>query len=766
MKNIDTLYLTSLLVIDVVAISILFGASLPYMTAYVVVPLLIISMYCKRKVVKSPISGIDICLVTIFIYEIINPLLVANHEVALYRGLFVPAAILVYYLMRKTIVRNDTVIYYLFSGLLLLCSIVIIISFLFFTATIEGGGFGLNELISLRYLFSPMGILINDWGLLLLLLLPFPLLIVVRIPERLRIYPLTLFTIGLYALILTFSRGAYIAVMVLLLSMLILAKIYRLKIIGFSRKSLITLLVLFIIALYPIRKPLFEMLPHNTSVSQKMSTNGRVDQWSRSLDVIKKQPMFGVGASGFKQANKIISDKNQTPYTIKVTNSYLQIFVEKGIVGVILYGLLIVLIVYLIVCRIRQKDNDDKKFASIIISSLFIAVGVKEFGFSTLFDNQFAFLVFTMWLFIVARSSSRLFVSKRRIFDVAIIVAMMIYLFSFYFYSITHKYIDLNQRGVAMTYISNKKQADELFSTIDTAKINSPVVFSNLALLLVTEQDTINYKQFTLGVAPLLYDSMRIDSIITFTQRASDIAPCEPLFLQNLGWLYILKGNYTDAMTSFNHAMAVNPADYNNMLSLGLCLEFLQNKNAAEQYYSRAIAASPFITESIFFNDYIKRDSISAYTVVQNAKTIIEKDSLNIISRSKLAKLYMFLNEQNKANIILADVVKKLPNLNRAWLMLGDIHTANGNLTESEVCYQKAHLLDKADRLVLYRLYKIYSIKKDKACLDYYKKMMDVTKSNTYMSNYFKAVYSYSHIAQETFPYNAQEYFSPMIEFN
>lgn len=98
--------------------------------------------------------------------------------------------------------------------------------------------------------------------------------------------------------------------------------------------------------------------------------------------------------------------------------------------------------------------------------------------------------------------------------------------------------------------------------------------------------------------------------------------------------------------------------------------------------------------------------------------------------------------------------------------MLGDIHIANGNLTESKVCYQKAHLLDKVDRLVLYRLYKIYSIKKDKACLDYYKKMLDVTKSNTYMSIYFKSVYSYSHIAQETFPYNAQEYFSPMIELN
>lgn len=27
--------------------------------------------------------------------------------------------------------------------------------------------------------------------------------------------------------------------------------------------------------------------------------------------------------------------------------------------------------------------------------------------------------------------------------------------------------------------------------------------------------------------------------------------------------------------------------------------------------------------------------------------------------------------------------------------MLGDIHIANGNLTESKVCYQKAHLLDK-----------------------------------------------------------------------
>ena len=119
------------------------------------------------------------------------------------------------------------------------------------------------------------------------------------------------------------------------------------------------------------------MLPHSTKKKKKMSTNGRIDQWSRSLDVIKEQPLFGVGASGFKQANKIISDKNQIPYTIKVTNSYLQIFVEKGIVGIILYGLLIVMIVYLIVCRIRQKDNDDKTFANINISSLFIAMGVK-----------------------------------------------------------------------------------------------------------------------------------------------------------------------------------------------------------------------------------------------------------------------------------------------------------------------------------------------------------------------------------------------------
>ena len=511
------------------------GVSVVSIVSWLVIPLLLIIGFRNRNNVV-PIPVIDITLFLVLVYEIANPLLIENMITALMNGLFVPATILFYFFARGVFNDNSRIIlYYIFSGILLIFSFVIIVSFLFFTATIESGGFSMTDIIPLRYLYMPGNILINDWGLMQLFLLPFPLLLSIKLPQKYKIYPIIITFIGLYSLVLTFSRGTYIATTIFLLTLTIFSIVRKIKISTpvFIRASII--LALFILLLIPIRHPVVQTLSMNSTHSQSKSLSGRFDQWKRCGEILTDNELFGIGSGSYKIANKIISNRDQIPYTKKVTNSYLQVFIEKGIVGSVLYTILAIAILYTLISKLRRQKNDDELL--IIVTSLLIAVAVKEFTFSTLFDLPKTFFLFIIWSLLSDDKIFRKAQIKGYLPLSLLILLIPLYYLSFIRYSQVNNAYQINQKAVIASFEKNTFKLKLILSDIDPVRIKSPVILSNMALVNINDSDTIGYNSFAKGITVMTNNGNKLHNCISLLEQYVRLAPNEPTFLLNLGWL-------------------------------------------------------------------------------------------------------------------------------------------------------------------------------------------------------------------------------------
>lgn len=621
----------------------------------------------------------------------------------------------------------------------------------------------MTDIIPLRYLYMPGNILINDWGLMQLFLLPFPLLLSIKLPQKYKIYPIIITFIGLYSLVLTFSRGTYIATTIFLLTLTIFSIVRKIKISTpvFIRASII--LALFILLLIPIRHPVVQTLSMNSTHSQSKSLSGRFDQWKRCGEILTDNELFGIGSGSYKIANKIISNRDQIPYTKKVTNSYLQVFIEKGIVGSVLYTILAIAILYTLISKLRRQKNDDELL--IIVTSLLIAVAVKEFTFSTLFDLPKTFFLFIIWSLLSDDKIFRKAQIKGYLPLSLLILLIPLYYLSFIRYSQVNNAYQINQKAVIASFEKNTFKLKLILSDIDPVRIKSPVILSNMALVNINDSDTIGYNSFAKGITVMTNNGNKLHNCISLLEQSVRLAPNEPTFLLNLGWLYIAQNDVNSAVNLFNKAIQLSPSNHQAQISLGLCQEALDDTMRAERYYTSAITQSPYVIESRFFKELKQRNVSLADKILHNSISILESDH-SIDGQAKLSKIYFESGEMSKSKDIAISIINILPNLNRVWVTLGDLYVIDSNIDDAIKCYNKASILDIQDKVPLNRLYILYTNIGDIKHATYYKNACLKIKSPSENTNYFQTLYGCNSIYTETFPFGRNDYFLPEYNFD
>jgi O-antigen ligase len=145
------------------------------------------------------------------------------------------------------------------------------------------------------------------------------------------------------ALFRTESRGGLIGLAVMLVASLLVAGPIR------ARATLIALATTgFALAYFTLLAPP-QALARVTTFSGSGDT-GRADLWTVALDVTRDHPIFGVGAGNFQVVEPTYAFRNRnlprfdlivdTPKVVH--NMYLQILAELGVVGFILFAVLIV----------------------------------------------------------------------------------------------------------------------------------------------------------------------------------------------------------------------------------------------------------------------------------------------------------------------------------------------------------------------------------------------------------------------------------------
>lgn len=255
-------------------------------------------------------------------------------------------------------------------------------------------GMGHTDMTLFRQYYRPLGCISNDWVAILLCMIPMPLYGLVGCKKK--SFMIILYTICLYltiiAIMVSFSRGGYLSLSLLFALTFLLIYLFKKESLKLILTAYMVLIISSAITLIPDRKSVLTTLSVSKTTVQKRSTAGRLKKWHESIELAKISPLTGVGGGNYGLAlDNCIKNKTST-LTRRSTNSYLQILVEKGVLGIIVYSISLVVIIMECWRRMRRNPKIIPFFTTII------AIGVREFWFSSFFiDRRLPMLIVTLF---------------------------------------------------------------------------------------------------------------------------------------------------------------------------------------------------------------------------------------------------------------------------------------------------------------------------------------------------------------------------------
>lgn len=332
-------------------------------------------------------------------------IIAASEILALLRSSYMPnsvdsflsfaAAIVLWFYMRSYITEKKQIVYIVY---LLLLASVVLTSLTILNYVKHRNHFlrlGFVDLTAVRQYYHPLGQLSNDWTAMLICLLPAPFVVLFRSNKNVLkvLCAATLVAIN-YAVLVSFSRGAYLALFLFYISLLF-------SIVLFHRKSFIKCACIATISLaisfsftMPDRVSVLTTLSMNKTTVQSRSTEGRLNRWQESLTLFKSKPCTGYGGGNFQMASTLYGNKNYDTLSFRSTNSYLQILVEKGAIGGVCYLLAIIAVM------VTAIASAKKSLDTIPFIAAFIALLAHELFFSSISEKIYLLFVMVILLYL------------------------------------------------------------------------------------------------------------------------------------------------------------------------------------------------------------------------------------------------------------------------------------------------------------------------------------------------------------------------------
>lgn len=194
---------------------------------------------------------------------------------------------------------------------------------------------------------------------------------------------LTIITfLAVIGLFLTFSRSAYIALGVGIVTFLFCK--------GYKRKIAQSLGVLLVIGLLVVF--LLARQSEGTNLLRTASTAARFNNLFRAGKIIQDYPIFGVGFNAYKYAQHTEGfiggmGWEDSHSSNGVNNSYLFVWATTGIIGLIAYVLFL--------WKIYMYSLQEKQYGALVFAS-FAAISI-----NSLFENSLFYSFILLWLFVL-----------------------------------------------------------------------------------------------------------------------------------------------------------------------------------------------------------------------------------------------------------------------------------------------------------------------------------------------------------------------------
>jgi len=633
--------------------------------------------FMRKNEIIITIPIFTIAFIMLLLYEIFNfynSSYQANSIIFL-RIFF--AIIFCVFVINRLLAKREYKTYFV-VGISLLAGILALYNLpIFFFRYYEAGIYGFDDFSQFRFLYRPLGFLSNDWVTIMLCFLPFPVIGIALFWKKPLIRYSFLLIIGLliFNLLISFSRAGILAffLFVLLLNLLF----YFYGIVSIKKLLLFNIILMTAMLLFSLVFASSIRSSINQSNSHQRSTEGRLSQWKQSMTVVRKYPMIGIGSKNYALLGRQPQQTNlENRFPGRVNNTYIQLAIEKGIIGLLLWlGVASVCVFYLF----RQLKNETcslEKTINIVVLSAIFAILFREMFFSSLFYKTDILLMFLVLLTFNQKYSYKpIKVRKSIIFAFIVLFASG----TFYFYSLNPE--------CALSY-------------------------ANRGLEYERNGD--------------------FENAIQYYKKACQLNSNDALFWHNLGWLYYMTRQPDSAQYYLTQAVATDPEVTIYHVSKGLIIEDEDLVKSFESY-KQAILLSPDIIDSKFFKELRGRHSFEVENLLKDVyHELLRVNSVRYSSviDAKIGKLQLSIGETELAYEILTHVTRIHPNLSRPWFYLGFIEQKRGNYENMLSYYKKSLFLLPSDHLPLYALASYYrEIGDEQIANSYYKTAERVWKN-------------------------------------
>lgn len=266
------------------------------------------------------------------------------------------------------------------------------------------------------------------------------------------------------------------------------------------------------------------------------------------------------------------------------------------------------------------------------------------------------------------------------------------------FWHIRYSYANkLNNKACTMA------DSEKAMQTIEKAiKLNpmNPVYYANMGLLYAATDTAINLRNY---MALSKMSSMALNQAIVNFHKAESIKPNDGMIYLNLGVLYTLERE--QAKAEFYLRKSVKElSDEKSRLLWGIFNEVQNRVNKSRELYTDAVFIAPYLVDTQFYADLLKRDSVLVKCIVD--RLIIKMYNNHLVKdpilNSKLGKIQFYNGNMIEADSLCVEALKFSPNMNRAWLLLGNIKESMHDSAGAVNCYDKSGILDESDPLPFY----------------------------------------------------------------
>jgi O-antigen ligase/Tfp pilus assembly protein PilF len=632
----------------------------------------------KGRRIPFSFSKIDKLLLLIYLYQIANLFFSTNPISGFFAIKTLTFSIIFYFLLRICLNSASKIKKFLsvVSFLIAVLCTVALITFLLFRSTCAHVEF--NNLYDFRYLYRPIGYLSNVWGSLLIGFTGIVLLSLHGGNSKKTKFFFLLLLLALLSgnMVVSFSRGVYMALAVLLLLyllFLIFSNINRTRKMGI----LVALIFPLGIAGWIQKQEVVKTLQFNQSQSQQRSIAGRMDAMSFSYELFKKSPATGFGAGTYSQViNEYKYEDDDNSFTDFAPNGYMQLLVEQGILGLVLWGMFFVAVFTMLFKK--RKDSPT----AIITGIILLAVLIREATFPVLLESAgFQLLIFTILAIFqntLSYKKSEIKQKYSRYFPAAIgSIAFLICAYSVYYMADSQN----NRKALSAMEAGHWKAAEEsICKTTERTPylINRSLIFSEL------------YEKTG--------DTSYLNRAENCLQKARLKNPYDVMIRYYLASVWQKEGNQKAALSILTKIVEKFPNKSLYQLSIFDLLYKSGQQEKAFPHLLQAVKLSPDLLDSSYLKDILSKDSITNESLKNKLLQGIslEKFTDDPIFLAKSGKLFLSFGLEKEAKEYLESAIRLLPNLIYPHYYLSKIEMSQNNPVKSQIYLKQFVILYSA----------------------------------------------------------------------